>query len=536
MKGLILAATLAAIGAMMLVRPGLADDAACRSLVNEDLAGVLDAPTHLTVTAFVAATDKVPAYCDIRGYVAPQVGLRLRIPDTAWNGKFAFEGCGTMCGVRTIESANDPLSRGYAVAVSDLGHSAPHPDDDISADMVSRVSRSGEWAYNNIEGELDLAFRGTYKAVRASKAIIAAYTGAAPKKSYWRGCSTGGRQGLMLAQKYPWEFDGIIAGAPAGVQPAYINIFWRTLANMDQQGRAIIGREQLSMINAAVVGQCDALDGLKDGVIDDPWACKPDLARLTCGKAGDGDCLSPAQTEALARIYRGAFLQSGLRVTPGLAPGAEMNLAPYLRDAAGAAATFEPMAQDRLRYVWFDYDPGPTYSPGSFDLDRDYPRLFTKGALQAPNNPDLSDFKRRGGKLIVYQGLNDLLDAEPISDYIAKASRVAGGQAAADSFLRFYLIPGMDHCRGGVGVDTVDWLTALENWVEGGAGPATLIGAQRSDGMGPPGAKGFPLESAKVVKTRPIYPYPNVAKYLGRGDPNAAASFGPKPLKIQLEN
>jgi feruloyl esterase len=500
-----------------------ADEAACKAFVNADFGTVLDAPTQLTVTEYVAATDKLPAYCDVRGYVAPQVGIRLRIPDAGWNGKFLFEGCGTMCGVRTIESANDPLSRGYAVAVSDLGHSAPHDDDDVNGEVVSRISRSGEWAYNNVEAELDLAFRGTHKAVLASKAIVAAYTRGALKKSYWRGCSTGGRQGLMLAQRYPWEFDGIIAGAPAGVQPAYINIFWRTLANMDADGRAIIGREQLPIINTAVVAQCDALDGLKDGVIDDPWACNPEIAAIPS--------LTQDQAAALERLYRGAFLKNGLRVAPGLAPGAELNLAPYVRDTAGAAITFEPMAQDRLRYVWFDYDPGPTYSPKNFDLERDYPRLFTKGALQAPNNPDLSDFKRRDGKLIVYQGLNDLLDAEPIADYVGKVTKIAG-----ESFLRFYLIPGMDHCRGGVGVDTVDWLTALEDWVERGAAPATLIGAKRSDGVGPPGAKGFPLDPARIEKTRPIYRFPQVAKYRGLGDGRRAEAFRPEALRLKLSD
>jgi feruloyl esterase len=207
-----------------------------------------------------------------------------------------------------------------------------------------------------------------------------------------------------------------------------------------------------------------------------------------------------------------------------------MNLTPYIRDRAGANVTFEPMAQDRLRYVWFDYDPGPTYSPRSFDLNRDYPRLFTKGQLQTPNNPDLTDFQRRGGKVIVYQGLNDLLDAPPIADYIAKATRIVGGKERADQFMRLYLIPGMDHCRGGVGVDTVDWITALENWVEKKEPPQTLIGAQRNDGVGPPGAKGFPLDPAKILKTRPLYPFPNVAAYVGSGDSAQAANFKPAPL------
>jgi len=518
-----------AISALFMI-PAHADEASCKSLVQLDLAALPEAPTHLTYTTFISATDKLPAYCDVRGYVAPQVGIRLRIPD-AWNGKFHFEGCGTMCGVRNIDSADDPLSRGYAVAVTDMGHSAPHPDDNVTAEIVNAVSRSGEWAYNNLEGELDLAYRGTHKAVIAAKAVVEAYAGFAPKKSYWRGCSTGGRQALSIAQRYPWQFDGMIAGAPAGMEAAYINIFWRTLANMDKDGRALMGREQLAALNNAVVAQCDAKDGLKDEVINDPWSCTPDLKALACKRGDDpAQCLTPAQIGAAERLYRGAFLSNGLRVSTGLQPGSELNLAPYIRDKAGANITFEPMAQDRLRYVWFDYDPGPAYSPRSFDLNRDYPKLFTKGLLQAPSNPDLTDFQRRGGKLIVYQGLNDLLDVPPVADYMEKATRIAGGKQNADEFMRLYLIPGMDHCRGGVGVDTVDWITALENWVEKNEPPATLIGARRSDGLGPPGAKGFPLDAAKITKTRPLYPFPDVAAYVGNGDSTKAENFKPAPL------
>jgi feruloyl esterase len=252
---------------------------------------------------------------------------------------------------------------------------------------------------------------------------------------------------------------------------------------------------------------------------------------LRCSRGQKGDaCLTPAQIAAAERLYRGAFLKNGLRVSPGAAPGAELNWAPYIRDKAGAPATFEPMAQDRLRYVWFDYDAGPSYTPRDFDLERDYPRMFTRGLLQAPSNPDLTDFARRGGKLIIYQGLDDLLDLEPIADHVEKVTRIAGGREAADAFLRFYPIPGMNHCRGGVGVDTVDWITALERWTEAGEAPGTLIGARRSDAVGPPGAKGFPLDPKTIVKTRPIYPFPNVAKYVGTGNPADAANFAPAPL------
>ncbi len=202
----------------------------------------------------------------------------------------------------------------------------------------------------------------------------------------------------------------------------------------------------------------------------------------------------------------------------------------YILNNAGEVGTFEPMAQDRLRYTWFDYDPGPTYSAGTFDLNRDYPRLFTKGFLQAPSNPDLSDFKRRGGKLITYQGLNDLLNAEPLIDYVNKVERIVGGADEADDFMRMYLVPGMNHCGGGPGVDTFDWISEIQAWVEDGDAPGPVMGYRREGGRSLPGAGAWPLDPDTIVKTRPVYNYPDSARYSGRGDENDAANFEPKPM------
>ncbi|MGY8962078.1 MAG: tannase/feruloyl esterase family alpha/beta hydrolase [Rhodospirillales bacterium] len=514
---------------------GEADAGSCKDLAGRSFSALLDAPTQITGTRFVEAADGLPAFCDVIGYTAPQVGLHVRLPKD-WNGRFHMEGCGTMCGVRIIENADDPLSRGTAVATTDMGRSAPlataewtggNPD-------YNTIMRSGEWAYNNTEQELDFAYRGTHKAVLASKAIIAAYYGADIDHSYWRGCSTGGRQGLMLAQRYPWHFDGIVAGAPAGIEPAYINIFWRTLTNLTADGRAILGQSQIPAVHTEVMAQCDAADGLKDGVIDDPWACTPDLSVLKCDQpnAELGRCLSDDQTDVVERLYAGAFLSDGLRVSWGVPKGGELGLMRYILNEAGETGTFEPMAQDRLRYTWFDYDPGPTYDAGTFDLNRDYPRLFTRGLLPAPNNPDLTDFKRRGGKLITYQGLNDMLNAEPLIEYMKKTERIVGGEEQADEFLRLYLVPGMNHCRGGAGVDTFDWVSEIQTWVEGGVGPETVIGYRRHGDTSLPGAKAWPLEPVTVLKSRPVYDYPYSARYSGRGDKTDAASFEAKPLNF----
>lgn len=511
---------------------GLADEASCKALAGHSFSALADAPTQITGTRFVTAQGGLPAYCEVIGYTAPQVGLHLRLPEN-WVGRFHMEGCGTMCGVRIIENADDPLSRGTAVATTDMGRSAPVATADWTGGRpdYNTIMRSGEWAYNNTEQELDFAYRGTHKAVLASKAIVATYYGTDIDYSYWRGCSTGGRQGLMLAQRFPWHFDGIIAGAPAGIQPAYINIFWRTLTNLADDGTVILGQSQIPMLHKEVMKQCDGVDGLQDGVIDDPWACTPDLSALACQRSDTLDaCLNAEQIASVERLYEGAFLKEGLRVSWGVPKGGELGLMRYILNDAGEMGTFEPMAQDRLRYTWFDYDPGPTYDALTFDLDRDYPRLFTRGFLPAPNNPDLTDFKRRGGKLITYQGLNDMLNAEPLIEYVKKVERVVGGAEAADEFLRLYLAPGMNHCRGGDGVDTFDWITEMVKWVEQDQSPGTVIGYRRDGDTSLPGAEAWPLDPSTVLKSRPVYDYPFTARYTGEGDENDATNFEPKPL------
>jgi len=526
------AATLSLIAILGLSQTASADPGACRDLASLKLSALPDAPTRITGTRWVEAADGLPAFCDVIGYVAPQVGIQVRLP-ADWNGRFHMEGCGTLCGVRIIESTDDPLSRGTAVATTDMGRSAPLATEEWTGGRsdYNTIMRSGEWAYNNLEQEVDYAYRGTHKAVLASKAIVAAYYGNDIDYAYWRGCSTGGRQGLMLSQRYPWHFDGIIAGAPAGIQPAYINIFWRTLTNQDDDGNTILGQSQIPVVYEEVMRQCDPADGLQDGVIDDPWACEPDLTVLQCGRGQSSNaCLTEDQIASVERLYEGAFLKEGLRVSWGVPKGGELGLMRYILNEAGEVSTFEPMAQDRLRYTWFDYDPGPTYDAGTFDLDRDYPRLFTKGFLQAPSNPDLTDFKRRGGKLITYQGINDLLNAEPLIEYVEKVERIVGGADTADEFMRLYLVPGMNHCRGGPGVDTFDWISEVTAWVEDGKAPGTVIGYRRDGDTSIPGAGAWPLDPGTVIKTRPVYDYPYTARYSGSGDENDARNFEPKPV------
>jgi feruloyl esterase len=335
----------------------------------------------------------------------------------------------------------------------------------------------------------------------------------------------------VLAQRYPWHFDGILAGAPAYLTPDPINLFWRTATNLDDAGCVILGKDQLPLLHQAAIGQCDGLDGLEDGVIDDPWKCRVDLEALRCGEdSAAGDCLTPEQTTVAERIYRGALDAQGESLSPGAQPGSELSWAMYIREPHGQPGSFEPLSVAALRYIFFDFDPGPSYDPREFDYARDIERMFTRGFLYVPNNPDLTAFRKRGGKLLIYQGLNDLLDTDPLIDYYEKATRVAGGEAQVKSFFRLFLVPGMNHCRGGSGVDNVDWMSAMEAWVEAGTAPDVLIGA-KLEAATPASASGKPgQDERRVVKTRPLYPYPHIARYKGDGDPDAAASFEPVPV------
>ena len=507
-----------------------ANELACRTLLGTNFSDVYDAPTKITGTKYFKEENGLPAFCDVIGYTAPQVGIQLRLPEN-WDGRFHMEGCGTLCGVRIIKNADDVLSLGTAVATTDMGHSAPLASTTWGQDSpdYNIVMRSGEWAYNNLEQEIDYAYRGTHKAILASKAIIEKYYQMSIETSYFRGCSTGGRQGLMLSQRYPWHFNGIISGAPAGIDPAYINIFWRTLANLTKQGRSIVANEKIPFLYKEVMNQCDKDDGLMDNILADPWSCSPDLEALSCKNSNNLNCFTRDELSVIEKLYRGAFLSDGIRASWGVPKGGELGLMRYLLNKKGEVAQFEPLARDRLRYTWFDYDPGPKYSPVDFNLDRDYPRLFTKGFLQAPNNPDLSEYRTRGSKLILYQGLNDMLNTEPLINYVNKAKRVTDKPYQTSDFLRLYLIPGMNHCRGGPGVDQFDWIQYIRNWVEQDRAPHTVIGYKLE-----PNSKqniSWPIAKKKILKSRPIYDYPNTAQYNGSGDPNHYSNFSPYKLE-----
>ncbi len=489
----------------------------CQALTRQDFNAILDAPTTVLASTVIAANGPVPAYCRVEGYVAPAVGIEFHLPMDAWNGKFVLQGCGGMCGnFQGISSCAEAVTRGYACGTTDMGHRG--------------TTQDGKWAYQNPIAEIDAGHRGTHVAAISGKAITEQFYGSGIKRSYFRGCSTGGRQALVEAERYPYDFDGIVGGAMVLYSPMGppLQLFWDAQSNIGADGKEILSAAKMNMLHAASLNACDALDGLKDGVITDPRQCKFDPGSIVC-KGGNGDsCLTDAEVTVARKFYEGPRNKKGLfpRVA-GQLPGSEKGWAGFTGGKNGGSTGF---ANDILRYLAFPLDPGPSLDVTQFDWDRD-PQRLSLSAFNAAD-PDLELFKASGGKMILFHGFADpSITALSSIRYFELMSRTMAGQAAAAQFSRFYLIPGMGHCLGGEGAaPAVDMLGAIDAWVENGQAPEVLTayGMQNNTGVGPisapAGFNGSNMQSLNPKISRPLYPYPDTYKY-GSGDPNAASSF-----------
>ena len=458
-----------------------------------------DAPTVLTSAEELPAAGELPTHCRVRGYVAPQVGFELRLPALSWNGKLLFQGCGGLCGSISSSACDDALERGYAVVATDMGHDGP-------------AFRS-LWAFNNRQAEIDFAYRATHVVAVASKALVALHYGRGPIRSYFRGCSTGGRQGLVSAQRFPGDFDGIVAGAPVldETGTTALHLIWSGRANLDAAGEPILAPAQIERLHRRVIAACDELDGSPDGIIDDPRNCAWRDAVPAC--AGDrkpgADCFTEPEIAVLDKLYRGARNSAGEFLVPGgLQPGSEYEWAPNFIGVDGPAV-FHPDGPIRELYqtlIFFD-DPGPGHSAAEFDFDRDPARLALVETLYSARNPDLRAFRRRGGKLILYQGWDDV-EVTPLNtlDYYQIMQRTMGAGESTRAFARLFMLPGVAHCRRGPGADAVDWLGYLEAWVERGEAPDTVIAhhlVEEQSYLGLPRPR-FPLPDEAYDWTREI--------------------------------
>jgi hypothetical protein len=448
----------------------------------------------------VAATKTVPEHCEILGNISPKVGFAVELP-TNWNGKFYMVGNGVFAGNIEYGAMEIGLSMGYATASTDTGH-------DARLDPFGSLGAS--FAYDNPQAEIDYAYRAVHVTAETAKAIIEAYYGSPPSYSYFVGCSTGGRQGMMEAQRYPLDFDGIIVGSPVlnftGV------VMWGIWNAMALSGNGSISDAELKVLANAVYDKCDAADGLLDGLINNP----PDCTFNPTTDLPPGS-FTTAQIQALEKIYGGVRNSHGDLLFPGAPLGAEVfagalsgwNL--WMIGFAGSSPLQLQISDSFMKYMAFETDAGPGYDWHTFNFDTDPAKMAYISSIIDATNPDLSAFKAHGGKIIHYHGWADMaLNPYMSVDYYQSVLDLMGVDETMD-FYRLYMVPGMFHCSGGVGCDVVDWFSPLVNWVEKGIAPEELIGSQ--------------IAGSKVVRTRPFYPYPGLAVYKGSGSIDDAANF-----------
>lgn len=484
---------------------------ACGALEALDFAEALGAPVRL-VAAPVPATAELPERCRVTGTIAPAVGFEAWLPFERWNDRLLVTGCYNLCGGIRADQMEDAAARGYATATTDGGHISPSPQD------------SG-WAFNNVAAEEDFGHRAVHVTTVLAKALAEAFYGASQEHAYFRGCSTGGRQALVAASRYPEDFDGIIAGAPFHPTLSVPYMIWADRANTGADGEPLLRRPEFELLKAGVLAACDAADGLEDGIVGDPGGCAVDPATLACPEGADGACLTPAQVAAARAIYRGPEDSAGRRLAPfGAAPGSEAGWAYGLIGRDGAPPYFRLIAQSWLRYHAFEPDPPEGGPDLAFDFDRDPARL-APAAARIGFAADLRRFAGRDGRLIVHHGWADesLQPAHTLAWW--REALEANGAEPLARIARLYLLPGVEHCGGGSGAGEVDYLTALERWVEAEEAPAMLV-AVRTRGSVPTTVRQprFPPAGAIELR-RPIFPYPDVARYTGHGDPLDPASY-----------
>ena len=490
----------------------------CKALASLDLGHLQDAPTRITAANLTEAKPGIGAHCKVDGYVAPQVGFELRLPLADWNGKVLTQGCGAMCGGMLGSSGcEEAATRGYACVTTDMGHRA--------------LPYDGKWAYNNPQAEIDFGHRATHVATVTAKAISEAFYSSAPKYAYFRGCSTGGRQALVAAQRYPYDFDGIIGGAPVLYQlmGPPLQLFWGTSVNFDQAGKPIFDAKKLPMLAKAVMAICDGKDELEDGVISRPQQCSFDPENLKCETGESAECLTQAEVDVVKKTYAGPTTSKGAQLMPsGQLPGSELGWSGYLQD--GKAASNYGFGSEVLRYLSFDIDPGPSFEVSNFNWDKDPQRMSL--SLLTAGNPELTLFKQAGGKLILFHGMADpAIFFTTTTEYYDLATQTMGGAKAMSEFARLYPMPGLYHCRGGAGTNYADMLGALDAWVEGGKAPDSIMGYHIENEAKGPAEPPIGFDPAMSTFSRPIYPYPDYAAYDGSGDWKDAKNF--KRVKVK---
>ncbi len=467
----------------------------------------------------IEAQGPVPAHCRVTGTLKPEIAFEVSLP-ARWNGRLYMIGNGGHAG----ESLEDPgraaqrnsaVQMGFAFAQTNTGHDA-------------RKEPGASFVLSNPRKADDYAFRAVHLTALTAKAITKSYYAKPVARSYWNSCSNGGRQGLIEAQRYPEDFDGLIVNAPWVDQTGFtIGALWNQKAVTTAPLLAApLTAAKLAFLAGKVMEKCDALDGLKDGLIDDPRKCDFDARRdvPSCPRGADGaECLTAPQADAIMKIYGGPQ-SNGKSIFPGYMPGSEAVVAPpfggagppisaWMNLIVATAPDGKPgdfnLAEDTMRYLVFS-PPNPDYDTRTFDFDKDIHLLDSWGRKVDANNPDLSKFRTRGGKLLMTYGWADQV-LQPLMGVNYYEQATARNGPHTRDFFRLFMVPGMTHCAGGLGPDRFDSVTALIDWVEKHKAPDSLRASR--------------VVNDQVVRSRPLCPYPQTARYRGEGSIDDASNF-----------
>ena len=460
----------------------------------------------------------LPAFCKVTGVINPAADSNIRfevwMPSSGWNGKFEGAGNGGFAGAINYADMGSALSRGYATASTDAGHQAGMTD--------------AAWAMGHAEKIADFGFRAIHETAEKAKAVIGAFYGQGPRHSYFASCSNGGRQALMEAQRYPADYDGIIAGAPANYWTHLLaSAAFDIQATLADPGSYIPARK-LPAIQAAALSACDALDGVKDGLIENPVRCHFEPAAMLCRGPESDSCLTATQVETLTKIYTGPRNSKGEQVFPGYSPGGEAEPGGWAAWITGGEPQQAAMFFFGTHFFQSMVYADPAWDFRTFQVDRDTKTADDKMArILNATDADLKRFKERGGKLILYHGWSDAaIPAQSTIDYYQAVVSKMGARDSA-SFVRLFMVPGMQHCGGGSGPNTFgagaaegdaqhDMGRALEHWVEDGVAPEQIVAT---------GYKSRSDPASGVARTRPLCAYPQIARWKGSGSTDDAASF-----------
>ncbi len=461
---------------------------------------------------------KLPAFCRVVVESHPSadsdITIEVWMPMEGWNRRLAGDGNGGFAGSIGYADLGAAVAKGYAVVGTNTGHSASFID--------------ASWALGHPDKVADFGYRAIHEMTVTAKAVVEQFYGAGAKHSYFASCSDGGREALMEAQRFPEDYDGILAGAPANNWTALLTTAAVDTLALTAEPASYIPPAKIPAIAKAVLAECDVLDGVKDGILNDPRKCQFNPAAIECKTGEDTSaCLTAAQVTALEALYAGPHDANGRQVFPGYPPGAEEGgngWATWIFGPAPGRSLMSMFGQGYFSDMVYDK---ADWDLKSFTMESGLreAREKTAAALDAVN-PDLSAFEKRGGKLILYHGWNDpaISALNTVNYFDSVAAKL--GRAETNRFVRLYMMPGVQHCGAGSGPDMIgqSWTwpdqdpghnvrIALEDWVEKGTAPGTIVAAKTSGG-----------EQGAVVMTRPLCPYPQSAKYKG-GDPNRAESF-----------